>query len=138
MFETKQCFLGDWAEVGSSPQTVGNMQCAFLLPSYKGITVTLRTLCWKYFLSGGASLLSMERCWLVCACGELPRRWGSGLPTGLVSVIIYTLAMESSVIFVIGMCHVSKQQMTDWVNVEKAGRAWGSCKGWSTQLWKSI
>lgn len=72
---------------------------------------------------------SMEGCWLVCACGELPRRWeggGSCLTTGLFSIVICTLAMGISVIFVNGICHIGKQQqMAKWENRE--GKQCGGC-----------
>lgn len=64
--------------------------------------------------------LSMEGCWFVPV--ENCQGGGCSLPTGLFSIVICTLATGSSVIFVTGICHIGKQQMAKWENIEKASR----------------
>lgn len=52
---------------------------------------------------------------------------GSSHSTGPVSVIVYTLAVESSVIFLIGKYCINKQQKDKWVNARQVESGALSC-----------
>lgn len=80
----------------------------------------------------------VRRSWSAGVCLWSSHGAGPSQPAGLVSVIAYTWAMESSVICLIRKDCINKQRKDKWVNVEEAGRAWGAGSEWRTQLCASV